>query len=446
MNRTDIQVWPNLGDKALLAFFEKWSWIRSPQGPVSIDFRGCNFIAPWAVCLFAGYALWLRHMKRRQVQLLIDPSTVAGNYLNHSGFCEVLEHEAPSNEELPDEERIAKLTQINRSEQIPRFANRVMDILRLEDQEVSGAVKYALIELLRNVVQHSRSRIGGLAIAQYYPNTGIVDLVVCDGGTGIKDTLQPKYPEIDSDLKAVKFASQAHVSGTFRAGAYSRMHENAGLGLFFIKQITSLSGGGFFLASGSAISDVWGDIEGNQQRIYRSSKKGGWPGTFALLQLRRDTIGDFDAVLSTCRRLAEEARRDSAASNLDFIEDVPDVEGLEVVRVSDFEEDVEEAARVRQAVIEKTLDAGKVVVLDFSELRFATQSFVHALIYKVLRDGKHVASGLSIANCSASTREAILAVAGYANAGRAPLSSVQEDRAPYPDGDGADPRRNQTAV
>lgn len=433
MNRTDIQVWPDLGDKALLTFFERWTWNRSPLGSVSIDFRRCNFIAPWAVCLFAGYTLWLRHTKRRHVQLLVDPSTVAGSYLNHSGFCEMLELEAVSNGNPRVDERIARLTQISRSEQIPRFANRVMEILCLEDQEVAGAVKYALIELLRNVVQHSRSHFGGLAIAQYYPNTGIVDLVVCDGGTGVRDTLQARYPEIDSDLKAVKFASQAHVSGTFRAGAYSRMHENAGLGLFFIKQITSLSGGGFFLGSGSAISDVWGDIEGNQQTIYRLSKKGGWPGTFALLQLRRDTIGDFDAVLSTCRRLAEEARRDPATSHLDFIKDVPDVGGLEVVRVADFEEDVEEAARVREAVIEKTLDAGKEIVLDFSDLRFATQSFVHALIYKVLRDGKHIASGLSIANCSASTREAILAVAGYASAGKASPSSVQESRAPYSD-------------
>ena len=366
--------------------------------------------------------------------------------MNQSGFCDVLGQETPSNEAPPDEERIAKLTQINRSEDIPKFANRVMDILSLEDQEMAGAVKYALIELLRNVVQHSKSRFGGLAMAQYYPKTGLVDLIVCDGGTGIRDTLQAKYPEIDSDLKAVKFASQAHVSGTFKAGAYSRMQENAGLGLFFIKQITSLSRGGFFLASGNTISDVWGDAEGNQQKLYRSSKKGGWLGTFALLQLRRDTIGDFDAVLSTCRRLAEEARKDSTALNLDFIEDIPNAEGLEVVRVSDFEENVEEAARVREFIIEKTLKAGKLVVLDFSDLRFATQSFVHALIYKVLRDGKHVASGLSIANCSASTREAILAVAGYANTGKTPLSSVQEDRALYSDGEDADPRRNQAAV
>lgn len=54
------------------------------------------------------------------------------------------------------------------------------------------------------------------------------------------------------------------------------------------------------------------------------------------------------------------------------------------------------------------------VVLDFQGINFATQSFIHACIYKVLRDSVNVRSALSIANCSPSTREALLAVAAYA--------------------------------
>ena len=132
--------------------------------------------------------------------------------------------------------------------------------------------------------------------------------------------------------------------------------------------------------------------------------------------------------------------------NLEFIEEIPSFEGMEVIRVSDFEEDVEEAARVRDEVIARALDTGNLIVLDFSGIRVTTQSFVHSLIYKLLRDDERILSDLSVANCSGATREVILTIEGYANAGRTPLSSVQEDRAPYPDGDGADPRRNQTAV
>jgi len=47
-------------------------------------------------------------------------------------------------------------------------------------------------------------------------------------------------------------------------------------------------------------------------------------------------------------------------------------------------------------------------------VRFATQSFVHALMYKVIRDGQQIGATLSIANCTNPTREAIMAVAAYA--------------------------------
>ena len=35
--------------------------------------------------------------------------------------------------------------------------------------------------------------------------------------------------------------------------------------------------------------------------------------------------------------------------------------------------------------------------------RLATQSFIHALMYAI-RDGRHIGSTLSVANCSNSTR------------------------------------------
>ena len=108
---------------------------------------------------------------------------------------------------------------------------------------------------------------------------------------------------------------------------------------------------------------------------------------------------------------------DKSLLSLDFLDEVPVIEGLTVVPVREFEENVEEAARVRDTVVGPKLAAGEMVVLDFSGIRFATQSFVHACIYKVLRECRNVSSSLSIANSTASTKEAILAVATYASLG-----------------------------
>lgn len=414
MSHTEIKIPEDLADKNLSNFFQWWRWYLSPRpGPVTFDFRLTNFIAPWAITLFSAYGLWLREIRGRKVRVLINSNTEAGYYLFRTGFAELF-GESASAVSILKNDRTTRLTRITRSDEIAGFAADVMRLLQIDDPEMEGAVRYSLIELLRNVVQHAHSPIGGIAMAQYYPNTGLVELVVADMGVGIKATLQPNYPEIDDDFKALKFATQPHVSGTFSPNAYAQMRENAGLGLFFIKQIATLSGGGFFLASGKFLENIWGDAEGRQRKKYRDARNDGWPGTFAVLQLKRETIVDFDSVLHVCRKLAEQARKDPTELSLDFLDDIPALAGLVVVRVGEFEENVEEAARVRDSIIEPSLAEGKIVVLDFSGIRFATQSFVHALMYKILRDSLHIASGLSIANCTRSTREAILAVAGYA--------------------------------
>lgn len=410
-----ISVPINIDDKSLIEFFRGWRWNLTAAPPIMIDFRGCNFIAPYAATLFAAYILWLRTTRRAHVRLNVSTNSVAGAFLVQSGFFEILgENQVEIVEERPD--RTVKLNRISSSSEIAPFASRVMDILKIEDEELAGAVQYSLIELLRNVVQHSGSQGGGVAMAQYYPNTGLVELCVADMGVGVKATINEAYPEIDNNLKAIKLAILPHVSRTFGPSVYTAMRDNAGLGLFFIKQIASLSGGSFFLGSKDALLDIWGDKNGQQKKLYKLARNDGWPGTFAYLQLRRDTISEFDGILTVCRRMAAEARKYPAELALDFIEEVPEVEELVVVNVREFEEDVEEAAKVREELILPTIAKGIMVVLDFTGIKFATQSFVHALMYKVIRDGQQIGSTLSIAGCSNSTREAVMAVAAYAKA------------------------------
>lgn len=413
MSRTEIIVPENIDDKSLINFFNGWRWLTSPTGPVKINFSAVNFIAPYAVTLFSAYYLYLREVKRKHAQIIFSPSSVAGAYLAKSGFLEIVQ-QGEAIEESEDNDRIVKLARIRESKEIPAFARSVVDLLAIEDDEVSGAVKYALIELLRNVVQHSQSAIGGVAMAQYFPRSGLVEICVADCGLGIKDTLREAYPEINSDIKAVKFSTQPHISRTFGPAQYDSMRDNAGLGLFFIKQITSLASGSFFLGSGSALADIWGDKNGEQQKIYKIAKNGGWPGTFAYLQLRKDSITEFDQILQSCRHLAAEARKYPNELALDFINEIPEIDDLYVVNVLNFEEDVEKSAEIRENEILPRINSGKMVVIDFNGVSFATQSFVHSLMYKVIRDGQQIGSTLSVANCSSSTREAVMAVAAYA--------------------------------
>lgn len=413
MAMTEIEVPANIEDKGLPGFFSGWKWITSPTGPVIIDFTRVNFIAPYAVTLFAAYYLYLKEVKKKSSRILYAPTSVAGAYLDKSGFLE-LSGQGSNVIDNYDIDRTVRLTRIRESKDIPKFAQIVMEILAIDDNEVSGAVKYSIIELLRNVIQHALSPIGGIAMAQYYPSNGLVEICVADVGLGIRQTLRDNYPEINTDLKAVKFSTQPHVSRTFTPGLYDTMQDNAGLGLFFIKQITSLAGERFFLASGDSLVSIWSNENGDQRKSFKQAKKGGWQGTFAYLQLQRNSIGEFDVILANCRHLAEEARKYPSELALDFISEVPEIDDLYVVRVSDFEEDVEEAAIIRENEVIPRINSGLMVVLDFDGVDFATQSFIHALMYKIIRDGQQIGSTLSIANCTKSTQEAVMAVAAYA--------------------------------
>lgn len=412
---TDIIIPEALGDKDLNSFFRGWEWRDDPSDPVVIHVGHGTHIAPWAATLFGAYGIWLKEVRGKNVSIDYNPNTYTGKFLNRIGFPQLFSANiAP---EALGDERIFPLTRISESKQIGPIASSVVKMLDIGDEEIQDALKYALIELLRNVVQHSRSRIGGLVSAVYFPKSGIVDVMVADIGCGLRASLRGTYPEINSDQKAVRFAMNPHVSGTFQSGEYGSMKDNAGLGLFFIKEIASRAYGGFFLGSGAMLADIWGTADGDQKKKYIQSNSSGWRGTFALLQLRRNSIGEFDALLQVCRDIAAAVRKDPSELAVDFIEENPCIEGIITLPIREFDEDVEVAAHKRDTVILPALSAGELVLLDFSGVRASTQSFIHALMYKVFREGKNLNSCLSVCCADRATKEAVRSVSAYASVG-----------------------------
>ncbi|WP_434664441.1 hypothetical protein [Aeromonas sp. NJAU223] len=407
-----IDIPSELGDKNLAGFFTGWTWHDDPESPVILRIERGTHIAPWAVTLFGAYAIWLKEVRGKDVELHYDEHSYIGMFIEQMGLPNLVGQKPKAINN--GDNRIFPITRISESKQIAPIASALMEMLRIEDEEVEGAIKYSLVELLRNVVQHSKSRIGGLVSAVYFPKTGLVDVIVADIGCGLRSSLRNAYREINSDQKAVRFSLLPHVSGTFQSGAYHAMRDNAGLGLFFIKEIASRAGGGFFLASGDMLADIWGNKDGSLGKKYIQARNGGWRGTFALLQLRKDSIGEFGSLLAKCREIADEVRKNRTKFAIDFLDEKLEVEGLKTIKIKEFEEDVEVAASIRDSVIIPSLDSEELILLDFSGTRAATQSFIHALMYKIFRDGKNLESCLSVSCADSATAEAIKAVAAYA--------------------------------
>jgi hypothetical protein len=223
----EINVPEMLGDKSLQKFFKGWFWDDDPASPVKINIYKGTHLAPWATTLFGAYALWLKEVRKKEVTLDYERDTYLGRFLERMGLPQLLGEKLDYVDDIS--QRICPLTRISNSSEIAPFVRTVMELLDIDDIEIADAIKYSLVELLRNVVQHSRSSIGAIVSAVYFPNTGLVDVTVADIGCGIRAALRQSYREINSDQKAVRFALLPHVSGTFSGGAYHSMMNNAGL-------------------------------------------------------------------------------------------------------------------------------------------------------------------------------------------------------------------------
>lgn len=83
-----------------------------------------------------------------------------------------------------------------------------------------------------------------------------------------------------------------------------------------------------------------------------------------------------------------------------------------------FAEDKEEARNLRTSRILPAIEKGDNVLLDFAEVNYATQSYIHALVGEALqRYGDPVLDKLEFKNCSPSVRGVIELVVDYSLTG-----------------------------
>jgi STAS-like domain of unknown function (DUF4325) len=81
---------------------------------------------------------------------------------------------------------------------------------------------------------------------------------------------------------------------------------------------------------------------------------------------------------------------------------------------SDFAEDKDVAARVRDTKIRPALETGEEVILDFTRVDLITQSFIHAMISDVLRvKGEEALDRIAFKGCQQGVRGIIETVIQY---------------------------------
>lgn len=218
--------------------------------PLEKDFelqpQGTNcWMAPVALAAFSSWGRELRdHGGSVAYTGEISPSI---RYAIRMGLFDALGITAPPLEEHEEAGRFIPVRNIRTPDDQERFLTDLQPMLHLARRN-TWAIQLSMSELIRNVLEHSRSKNGAFACAQYHPQKEYVSIGVADAGIGVKQALSTKF-ETEDDEEALLLALRPGVSGAMAPMGHPA--ENAGLGLFVTKSIARIGRQEFCIASGT---------------------------------------------------------------------------------------------------------------------------------------------------------------------------------------------------
>lgn len=175
----------------------------------------------------------------------------ATQYLQRMGLFDLFQFDVdPEYEEHEEAGRFVPLRIIKSSKEQSDFLNDLVPMLHADDQKKVDPVLYVVSELLRNVLEHSGSKIGAVVCAQYYRKSRSVGVGVADAGVGMLKSMQRSHA-VTTDLDAIMLAMRPGVTGA--TAKYGGDDTNAGAGLFFTKSIARASRHYMVAYSGSSM-------------------------------------------------------------------------------------------------------------------------------------------------------------------------------------------------
>jgi hypothetical protein len=319
-------------------------------------------------------------------------------------------------------DRTVPITRVHAGTSIEHEARRISSLVVPDhsQEDTRRAVRYVLVELLRNVLQHSQDRLGGVVAAQLndggrHTDRPTIQVGVADAGIGIFESLRPMHPKLIDAREALEKALWPHFSGTFEEGLTGTI-QNAGMGLFFISEMAKLLRGKLLLASrGSALLLEGEEDVVKQGRLGFVGGPWGFPGTLVAFELPVNEVKDYAGLMEVIRVRAKErtpAREIHRWFN--FEPAPPDAFRMSIVVAA---EDVREAAKVAKDVLEPKLIERKPLALDFSRFSVLTQSFAHALLFEPLRLAWALRTPIYIENAQPAVRSNLELLENYALGG-----------------------------
>ena len=388
-------------------------WLHRNHSRV-LSFAGVSKFEVWGIVATSALA---RAELNDPLTLTDYTVSAVGRFAHAIGAAELVRGVAPA---APGEAgRTAKLRRVTAFADIEAAASEVSALLvrSEEDRDTRLTMKYVIVELLRNVIQHSHDRLGGVVAAQRMDNrdSQSLQVAVADTGVGVFDAMIEKHSKLRDNREALEKALWPRISGTFVEGL-SGSQQNAGLGLFFISEMAKLTGGRLLLASRDAALLLTADPEAGDNHDMRFLKHGlGYPGTLVAFELPVESVGNYDDLIETIQKRARERTPKRAQHHWIRYEESPSDAAVFVVRYAS--ENTERAEILAREQLEPRILRKEPIVLDFGGMDIVTQSYLHALLFSALRLAWARQSFIYVVNASSSVRSGIELVEDYALGG-----------------------------
>jgi hypothetical protein len=292
-----------------------WSgvlWRYGECRSVAIDFSSTGFFTPLAL-LFIPHQIRHFHEQFPAVRISAIHYQHLG-YPAHMGFFDCFGGVKGNPQQAPGGANYLPITVLNVSEFFrENGASNIRDAIDSESKKMAGVltrttdgfafdvVQYSLREIIRNVFEHSGSKIC-MYCAQYWPTNNRVQIAIVDEGSGIFPSLtfNPRFKQL-TERQSVHYALLPGVSGNFRDLQHTEndsIWRNSGYGLYMTSRLSRKTGEFVILSSNHII------------RLFKQRKMvfpiSNFRGTMIIMNFVAERGADLTADL---KEYAEEGKR-----------------------------------------------------------------------------------------------------------------------------------------
>jgi hypothetical protein len=391
------------------------AWDRIPH----LFLDRLKYMDVWAVVALGSLRLAERSRRPPVEQTGLGESGGAARFAHALGL-DALSGGRESSFEEPT--RTVRLTRVRKASEIEPTARRMASLVITDEgsEDMRRTVQYVLVELLRNVLQHSGDELGavvaaqGMGVAQHRTRP-MIQLAVADAGIGIPRSLYRAHPHLADYRQALERALLPHISGTFEEGLTGSF-ENAGLGLYMISEMARQTGGRLLIATTGASLVLQSSVVGEPGTPRFLQPHGtGFPGTLVAFEIPTDAVQDYWALN---RAILDKARERTPRRVADrWLTFAPAPESAERIILAPARENTPAASELGRTRIRPALLEGRAIELDFADLDLCTQSWLHALLFEPVRLAWAMRVPIHIVNADPAVREGVRFLEAYALGG-----------------------------